>query len=64
MLIVWPLQEIYLGKKRELHIVFVDLEKVFDGVPQEVAQWSMRKLCVDDWFIWVVMQCMMAQKPL
>jgi len=53
--IVWQLQEKYLGKNKQLHFVFVDLEKVFDRVSQEVVQWSMRKLCVDDWLVRVVM---------
>ena len=44
-----------MGKKKQLYFIFVDLEKVFQRVPLEVVQWSMRKLRVDDWFVWVVM---------
>ena len=53
--IVWQLQEKYLGKNKQLHFVFVDLEKVFDRVPQEVVQWSMIKLRAEDWLVSVVM---------
>ena len=39
----------YLGKNKQLYFIFVDLEKAFDRVPQEVVQWSMRKLRVEGW---------------
>lgn len=42
---VIQLQEQYLGRKRKLHFVLVDLEKDFkDRVPREVALLAMRKL--------------------
>ena len=28
-------------------MAFVDLEKAFDGVPQKVTRWALRKLGVD-----------------
>ena len=37
--IVLQLQEKYLAKKKGLWIAFVDLEKEFDRVPQEVVWW-------------------------
>ena len=37
---------VYLGKKRQLYFIFVDLEKAFDRVHREV-----RKLRVEDWFV-------------
>ena len=44
-----------MWKKEQLYFIFVDLEKAFDRVPQEVVQWSMRKLRVEDWSVRVVM---------
>ena len=35
--IVRQLQEKYLGRKRELWMAFLDLEKAFDRVPREVC---------------------------
>ena len=35
--IVRQMQEKYLAKKKELWMAFVDLEKAFDRVPQEVV---------------------------
>lgn len=44
--IVRQLQDMYLGMKRELYFVFVDLEKMFDRVPRAVLQLVMRKMRV------------------
>ena len=41
------LQEKYLANKR-LYMSFVDLEKAFDGVPQKVIRWALRKLGVEE----------------
>ena len=44
------LQEKYLSNKR-LYMAFVELEKVFDGVPQKVIRWALRKLGVEEWIV-------------
>ena len=44
------LQEKYLSNKR-LYVAFVDLEKAFDGVPQKVIRWALRKLGVEEWIV-------------
>ena len=47
--IVRQLQDKYLGKKKNLYFVIIDLEKAFDrGVPRGVVRWAMRKLHVDE----------------
>ena len=37
----------YLAANKRLYMAFVDLEKAFDGVPQKVIRWALRKLGVD-----------------
>ena len=49
--IVRQLQEKYLGKKRELWMAFLDLEKAFDRVPRKVVWWALRQMDVDGWLI-------------
>ena len=49
--ILRQLQEKFLGKKKNLYLCFVDLEKAFDRVPRSVLWWAMRKLGVDEWII-------------
>ena len=41
--IVILLQEKYGERNKELHVDFVDLEKVYDRVPRELIWWSLRK---------------------
>src|SRR4029077_10651902 len=53
--IVRQMQEKFLGKKKELWMAFVDLEKAFDRVPREVLWWSLRQLKVDEWLVKVIM---------
>ena len=48
------LQEKYLGKRKNLYLAFVDLEKAFDRVPCRVVWWAMRKLSVDKWLVKIV----------
>ena len=40
----------------------MDLENAFDRVPQEVVQWSMRELCVENWLVRGVMAMYDGQK--
>ena len=35
-------------------MAFKDLEKAFDGVPQKVIRWALRKLGVEEWIVRLV----------
>ena len=52
--IVRQLQEKYLGKKKELWMAFIDLEKAFDRVPREVIWWALRELGVEEHVVSVI----------
>ena len=56
------LQEKYLGKKKELWMAFLDLEKAFDRVPREVVWWALRQMDVDGWLINAVSLCTRMRK--
>ena len=48
------LQEKHLAANKPLYMAFVDLEKAFDRVPQDVIWWAMRKLGIDEWLVRLV----------
>ena len=41
-------------KNKELHMIFVDLEKAYDRVPRELIWWSMRQKNVPEAFIKII----------
>ena len=45
--ILRKLQEKHLASNKPLYMVFVDLEKAIERVPQDVIWWAMRELGVD-----------------
>ena len=47
--VVRQLQEKHLERSKELFFAFVDLERVFDRVPREVVEWSLRQEGVPKW---------------
>ena len=52
--IVSQMHEHFFGRKQELWMEFVDLEKAFDRVPREVLWWALRSLGLCEWMIKVV----------
>ena len=52
--IVRQLQEKHLTANKPLYMAFVDLEKAFDRVPQDIIWWALCKLGIDEWLVRLV----------
>ena len=44
----------YRARKRDLHIVFIDLEKTYDKVPRVVLWWALTKKDIPKKYISIV----------
>ena len=52
--IVRQLQEKHLAANKPLYMAFIDLEKAFSRIPQDVIWWVMPKLGIDKWLVRLV----------
>ena len=52
--VVRQLQEKDLAANTPLYMAFIDMEKAFDRVSQDVIWWAMRKLGIDEWLVRLV----------
>ena len=49
-------------KNTYLHMVFVDLEKAFDGIPMDLTWWCMRKKGVPEEYVKIVQDMFRSSK--
>ena len=56
------LKEKFKEKQIDMHMIFVDLEKAYDGVPRDLIWWAMRKRAIPEWYVKVIQDIYRATK--
>ncbi len=56
------LQEKYQERKKDIHMVFVDLDKSYDRVPRDLIWWALRKKNIPDAYITIIQYMYKATK--
>jgi hypothetical protein len=52
--LIWKLMEICREQKKDLHMVFIDLEKAYNKVPRNVMWWALQKQKVSTKYITLI----------
>ena len=57
--VIRQLKEKYFTVGKQIYMAIMDLQKVFDRVPQKVIRWAMRKLVLYEWIVSLVYEMLL-----
>ena len=52
--LIRQVMELYREKKKDLHMVFIDLEKAYDRIPRNVVWWALDNHKVPTKYVWLI----------